>query len=103
MSWAVGYDITWRRDVGYGVLAYCDYPDCNEEIDRGLANVCGAEPFGVITGCGLYFCQKHLSCIGQLCVRCRMGVEPFTPKPDHPAWVNHKATDPSWRAWRESN
>lgn len=59
MSWAVGYDFNWRRDVGYGVVAYCDYPGCVEEIDRGLANVCGAEPFGGKAGCGLYFCHQH--------------------------------------------
>ena len=27
MSWAVGYDENWKRDVGYGVPSYCDHPD----------------------------------------------------------------------------
>lgn len=35
MGWAVGYDSNWRRDIGYGVPALCDQPDCVEEIDSG--------------------------------------------------------------------
>ena len=59
MGWSLGWDQRWNRDVGYGVPAYCDHPDCNEEIDRGLSYVCGGEPFGGEDGCGLYFCEKH--------------------------------------------
>ncbi len=44
MSWAVGFDETWQRDIGYGVPAYCDHPGCMAEIDRGLSYVCGGEP-----------------------------------------------------------
>ena len=29
MGWAIGYDSNWGRDIGYGVIAYCDHPDCN--------------------------------------------------------------------------
>ena len=36
MSWSIGYDDNWDRDIGYGVPAYCDHPGCNEEIDRGF-------------------------------------------------------------------
>lgn len=46
MGWSIGYDNNWKRDIGYGVPATCDHPDCNEEIDRGLAYVCGNEPRG---------------------------------------------------------
>ena len=46
MGWSIGYDSNWDRDIGYGVPAYCDHPDCNEEIDRGLSYVCGGEPYG---------------------------------------------------------
>lgn len=53
MSWAIGYDENWKRDVGYGVPAICDHPGCNEKIDRGLAFVCGGEPMGGEKGCGL--------------------------------------------------
>jgi hypothetical protein len=98
MSWAVGFDINWNRDIGYGVPAFCDHPDCTEEIDRGLAWVCGGEPYGGERGCGLYFCAKHGG--GMLCARCRKGREPFSAKPDHPTWVQHKMTHPSWAEWR---
>jgi len=46
MSWAIGYDTRWQRDVGYGVPAWCDHPGCEAEIDRGLSYVCGNEPYG---------------------------------------------------------
>ena len=35
MGWSLGYDGRWKRDIGYGVPAVCDFPGCNEEIDRG--------------------------------------------------------------------
>jgi hypothetical protein len=110
MGWAVGYDEKWKRDVGYGVPSVCDHPDCEAEIDRGLAYVCGGGPYGGGLGCGLYFCDKHLTydfgCdadeIPQLCERCLAGDggRPFTPKPDTQAWLNHKENDPSWAEWR---
>ena len=37
MSWAVGYDSKWQRDIGYGVPSICDHPKCNKEIHRGLS------------------------------------------------------------------
>jgi hypothetical protein len=106
MSWAIGYDNNWRRDIGYGVPSICDHPDCSEEIDRGLGYVCGGEPYGGEHGCGLYFCDKHLvfSLTGldrfQLCDRCAEYEEPYTPKPDTDEWIHRKATDPSWEKWR---
>jgi hypothetical protein len=106
MSWAVGYDNNWQRDIGYGVPSICDHPDCSEEIDRGLGYVCGGEPYGGEHGCGLYFCDKHLvfSLTGldrfQLCDRCAEYEEPYTPKPDTDEWIHRKATDPSWDEWR---
>lgn len=105
MSWAVGYDPRGGRDIGYGVPALCDQPDCTEEIDRGLGYVCGGEPYGGEEGCGLYFCGNHL-CAGeecnQLCDRCVDGVDvqPHEPKPDVPEWLRHKLNDPSWEQWR---
>lgn len=97
MSWAVGYDSRWQRDVGYGVPAWCDHPACSEVINRGLSYVCGGEPFGGDTGCGLYFCDEHLLMLW--CERCDVSEPPFEPKPDHPDWIHHKATDPSWAQW----
>ncbi len=103
MGWAVGFDTTWNRDIGYGVPAYCDHPDCSEVIDRGLSYVCGREPYGGSGGCGLYFCSRHQLNGWQRCERCAPcdeEVRPFDAKPDHPDWVHHKATDPSWAEWR---
>lgn len=103
MGWAIGFDGHWSRDIGYGVPAYCDHPDCNEEIDRGLAYVCcNQQPYGGDDGCGLYFCEKHRDWYGR-CEKCQDNSRPFIPKPDHPDWVNHKATDPSWAGWRKEN
>jgi hypothetical protein len=107
MSWAIGYDYNWKRDVGYGVPATCDYPNCGKEINRGLSYVCGSEPYGGEHGCGLYFCEDHMHYeqrgeeYPQLCERCREGSPPFMPTPDLAEWTHHKATDPSWARWRK--
>ena len=109
MSWAIGYDSHWGRDIGYGVPAECDQPECEEKIDRGLAYVCGGQPYGGEDGCGLDFCDGHLyhrqrddATLGpQLCEYCQAGeVTPFAAKPDLQEWTDHKATDPSWAEWR---
>ena len=104
MSWAVGFDSKWNRDIGYGVPAMCDHPGCEKEIDRGLAHVCADEqPYGGDDGCGLYFCDEHLVSTdkGYMCNPCAEGGDSFDPTPDVEQWVNHKATDPSWAEWRE--
>lgn len=103
MGWSIGYDSTWGRDIGYGVPAYCDHPKCSAEIDRGLAYVCGGEPYGGDEGCGLYFCEAHGG--GSLCPRCaaRRPTPYARPKPDHPTWIHHKLTDRSWAKWRAEN
>ncbi len=104
MSWSIGYDDYWSRDIGYGVPAYCDHPRCNAEIDRGLGYVCGGQPRGGEKGCGLYFCGDHLTAFGSLCPKCaRYDYKPYKPKPDHPDWVHHKLTDESWAKWRDEN
>lgn len=107
MGWSIGYDTTWKRDVGYGVPATCDHLGCSKEIDRGMAYVCGGEPFGGDVGCGLYFCDHHTSFKRgkgpQLCARCINGQEPFTPTPDVRKWIEHKLTDESWQRWRDEN
>jgi hypothetical protein len=106
MSWALGYDFKWMRDIGYSAPAYCDHPGCMAEIDRGLSYVCGSKPHGGEHGCGLYFCAKHHS-FGdhgrELCERCLNGQEPFLPTADHPSWINHQLTDESWQLWRDEN
>lgn len=107
MGWAVGTGKD-GRDIGYGVPALCDHPDCNKVIDRGLSFVCGMiNTEGEERGCGLHFCQDHLGYspkFGQLCVRCYPRLRPsFTRKPDLAEWVRHKLTDDSWQRWRDEN
>jgi hypothetical protein len=104
VSWAVGYDEHWKRDIGYGVVAFCDHPKCERTIDRGLAYVCGGEPYGGEKGCGLYFCPEHLSGYYSRCPRCRNYKPPYVRiKPEHPRWIAHKLTDESWAGWRTEN
>ena len=106
MGWSIGYDTNWKRDIGYGVPAKCDHPECNEDIDRGLSYVCGGELYGGDKGCGLYFCGSHLF-IGedgtQLCEQCLDGKESFNPKPDTAEWIQWKLTEESWQQWRDEN
>ena len=109
MSRAIGYDPGWKRDVGYGVPAICDHPDCNKEIDRGFAYRCGGGLYGEECGCGLFFCDEHrhiCDCNGkifQLCERCCDDKEPFEPKPDTQEWCDWKKADKGWAQWREEN
>lgn len=105
MGWSIGYDPNWKRDIGYGVPALCDFPGCCVEIDRGLSHVCGGEPFGGDDGCGLYFCEEHLgwSPVGPCCDNCCLELPPFKAKPDIPRWIAHKLTDESWQRWRDEN
>lgn len=107
MGWAVGYDSNWKRDIGYGVPAYCDVPDCRKEIDRGLAHVCGGEPYGEPDGCGLFFCEKHLFYTArkpQRCNRCCSHKAPYKRiSAEHHEWLVHKLTDESWQRWRDEN
>lgn len=99
MGWSIGFDADWNRDIGYGVVAYCDHPECDKTIDRGLAYVCKEqEPRGG-DGCGLYFCEDHQSYKGE-CERCQDGKEPFAPKPEHPMLAWWKMNAGSWKKWR---
>lgn len=101
MSWAVGWDPTWGRDIGYGVPAICDRPACHTAIDRGLAYVCGNDLYGGEHGCGLFFCYQHGA--EARCERCEAGEQPFEPTADVPEWMSHKLNDPSWAPWRIEN
>jgi hypothetical protein len=106
MSWSIGFDSSWNRDIGYGVKCYCDHPQCWAEIDRGLSYVCGSEPYGGEHGCGLYFCCHHLRHIRHgvsLCPRCARYKPPFKPKDDHRDWAWHKLRHDSWAQWRIEN
>lgn len=105
MGWAVGYDSKWKRDIGYGVPATCDFPGCGAAINRGLAYVCGGEPYGGEHGCGLHFCEEHMLVGGprQQCERCAEEEPPFEPTPDTREWTEWKLTDDSWATWRAEN
>lgn len=111
MGWSLGYDNRHHRDIGYGVPAECDLPSCKAEIDRGLAYVCGSDPYGGEYGCGLYFCETHFNYRKprgadrtiQLCPRCYSYKAYYNPKPDHPTWKKHKLKDKSWAEWRKNN
>lgn len=115
MGWGIGFDEHWQRDIGYSVPAHCDYPGCRRVIDRGLSYVCGGEPYGGDTGCGLYFCGKHHGYYLEtadddaedvphsLCERCAKGKKPFDAKPDHKKWTHWKMTHWSWAEWRKEN
>ena len=102
-----------KRWGGYGVPAICEFPDCNEEIDRGISFACGGEPFSQY-GCDRYFCEKHRNyhcfntgnservCV-EVCKRCVNRKPPFPYKPETEQWVKHLLTDESWKKWREKN
>lgn len=106
-SWAIGYDSRWKRDIGYGVPATCDYPGCGAAIDRGLSYVCGGEPHGGEHGCGLFFCSEHLCYVRRdgtpLCLRCHRKQKPFAATPDTPEWMQWKLRDDSWELWRRDH
>jgi hypothetical protein len=57
------YEITRNGETiqaGYNVPTICEEGGCNEQIDRGLAYLCGATPGGDEYGCGGYYCARHL-------------------------------------------
>lgn len=56
-----------ERPGGYYVIATCDKRGCNEEINRGLAYLCGEHPHAPDSdeaGCGKYFCEKDRGFVG---------------------------------------
>jgi hypothetical protein len=71
------YEITRNGktiEAGYAVETVCEEEGCTEQIDRGLAHLCGAVPGGDEYGCGGYYCGQHLyGGVGPaqgLCQRC---------------------------------
>lgn len=71
------YTLPDGREAGYGVEDVCNEEGCTEEIDRGLAFLCGDDPHGDEWGCTGYFCGGHLffdlrtpDDTPQLCRRC---------------------------------
>jgi hypothetical protein len=108
VGWEIGYDDSHDRDIGYGVPCRCEHPDCDQEIHRGLAHLCGGK---LGSRCGLYFCYDHLYYIPEnikvdsdaICERCCENQAPFEAKPDLRKWVEHKLNNNSWCDWRSNN
>jgi hypothetical protein len=97
-----------QRWAGYGVPAICDFPTCDEPIDRGMGYRCetiwvypgdedddyeGPEEVEE-EGCQMHFCGTH---------EAHSVHKDSIPKPDTPEWVEHILTDESWQRWREEN
>jgi len=48
------------RPIGYVFEAICDFPGCDNRIDRGLSYACGAMHGQNEFDCEGYFCGEHL-------------------------------------------
>lgn len=85
----------WSADrwAGSRVPAYCDWPTCAEEIDRGRDFRCVEH--GVDDGCDLFFCARHLV---QIAVH-----DLVRPKPDHARWELMILTDDTLEPWRQTH
>lgn len=74
MGWSdCGINKTTGEPMGYSYEGQCSHPDCEADIDHGLAYVCGGMHEGGEHGCGRYFCYEHLMIVGvpvQLCIDC---------------------------------
>ena len=92
MGYSIGYDSKWKRDIGYGVPAYCDHPGCDEEIDRGMGWQCESEK----CGCKKYYCATHL-------YSTKKHTHDAPPVRWHPDWRDHVLSDASWAGWRRKN
>lgn len=84
MGWSGPMPNAEGREVGYAVEATCDLDGCDEQIDRGLAYVCGGMHDGGEHGCGGYFCAGHLcftlTVRDQLCEACIERLERDEPE-----------------------
>lgn len=122
----MGYQVYWEggRWCGYGVPAYCDFPGCDQEIDRGVSYKCEREwgyryfdsdtgeelfedeiydptrdvieqEYQYYTDCGGFFCGTHES---------HSDHDMFMEHPpEHPVWLRHILTNATWREWRREN
>ncbi|MFH8253084.1 hypothetical protein ACH3VR_22140 [Microbacterium sp. B2969] len=85
----------WSADrwAGSRVPAFCDWPTCQVEINRGRDFRCVAH--GVDDGCELFFCPRHLV---QIAVH-----DLVRPKPDHARWELMILTDDTLEPWRQNH
>jgi hypothetical protein len=101
MGYSVYEEPGHARWAGYGVPAECDWPNCETEINRGMAYMCaghawievGGEFIAVEEGCGLFFCGRHRE----------DDHDGIPPKPDSIEWMRHMLTDLSWATWRDEH
>ena len=83
MGWAHCGTDSEGRYIGYAIVATCDEPGCEAEIDRGLAYACGGmHGDGGLKGdwgCEKYFCPEHLVCGHEdmLCRQCAQEEEDY--------------------------
>lgn len=63
MGWAFCGTDSEGREIGYGVEATCDHPECSEKIDRGLGYACGGMHLEGEYSCEKYFCGDHLNVV----------------------------------------
>lgn len=106
MGWSIGEQkhLGSLRFVGYSVPAYCDQEGCNNRITRGVDNQCD--------DCKSFFCYDCLSRHAPVKLEidedwkdefvnadngCRHTV---VEKPEHPIFLEHVLTTPSWELWR---
>lgn len=117
------------RLAGYGVPAYCDFPDCSVVIDRGMGYAC----CGAIdheNSCGGFYCSDHqtqvigedeledldedevntiLESYGLVEVPNfdESGMAYFCKHPpiefkEHPVWINHILKNRTWAEFRKN-
>lgn len=90
----MGYSVYWAngRWQGYGVPAYCDYPGCQEVINRGMGYQHPDDGGDLIPR--VFVCNEHRY----------KDIESFDIKrKEHQDWIDHVKTDDSWKQWREEN
>jgi hypothetical protein len=70
MGWSYcGKNTDTGDEMGYGVDGVCAEPGCAEQIDHGLARLCGDMHADGVS-CNRYFCGKHLTAGPQRCNAC---------------------------------
>ena len=118
------------RISGYGVPAYCDHPNCMNEIDRGMAYACCG---GIhrSESCGGFYCSEHEAPIisedeleglddeekqdvlesyglseAPLFDECGIAYicnHPPIEFKEHPHWIKHISNDSTWSTFREND
>lgn len=90
----MGYSVYWanNRWQGYGIPAYCDYPGCRVEIDRGMGYQ--HEEDNESSTPNVFCCEDHKY----------IDISSFeVEKKEHPDWLSHILTHESWEEWRQEN